>query len=341
MNDIICIIPSYCPGDRLTETIDSLSKQDIACVVVNDGSPREYDDVFEKVKEKCTLLSHAENRGKGAALKTAMAYIDDHYENKIIVCADGDGQHLVKDIENCARKAKEHEGTLVLGVRRFDRENVPFKSYYGNKITEAIFHLFTGVHVSDTQTGLRAFDQELMKKLRTVEGDRYEYEMKQLLYCVKEKIPFFEEEIETVYEGKNECSHFHPLRDSFVIYKQLLSFCLSSILSFFVDFSLFALLSQVFEELAFANVFARIGSGLFNFEVNRKAVFEDGSRPFTSFVRYALLAGSILLVNTLLLYVFVYKLRVNKIIAKLFVEAGLFLVSWYMQKNYVFVRKAA
>lgn len=46
-----------------------------------------------------------------------------------------------------------------------------------------------------------------------VTGDRYEYEMNQLLAMVKEKIPFMEVEIRTIYEDNNSSSM--SSRDSF------------------------------------------------------------------------------------------------------------------------------
>ena len=341
MNDIIALIPSLDPTKALLNVVASLKKEGMRSLIVNDGSAQTYDELFKQLDEDTVVLKHEVNKGKGRALKTGMEYIASTFKDAIVVCVDGDGQHLAKDALSCAKQAMIHKDHLVLGVRVFDEDSVPFKSYYGNKITESIFHLFTSVHVSDTQTGLRAFHQDLIKDFLSVEGERYEYEMQQLLYCVKNKIPFEEVQIETVYEGNNECSHFHPFRDSFLIYKQILRFTASSIMSFFVDLSLFELFSNFLGSVVFANVSARVFSGLFNYGMNRNIVFEDGQQQGRTLFKYFLLAVMILIANTIVLSLLIDHLGLPKLLCKIFTELLMFLVSWYVQKNYVFVQGRA
>lgn len=341
MNDMIALIPSLDPTKALLDVVDSLKKEGIRSLVINDGSSETYDEIFDQLTDGTILLKHESNKGKGRALKTGMEYIDTHFKDTIIVCVDGDGQHLSEDVLNCARTARENKDHLILGVRDFDKDSVPFKSYYGNKITETVFYLFTGVQIADTQTGLRAFHQDLIKEFLSVEGERYEYEMDQLLYCVRKKIPFREVNIKTVYEGNNECSHFHALRDSFLIYKQILKFTASSVLSFFLDLSLFELFSGFLGDVVFANVSARVFSGLFNYGMNRNIVFKDEEDQAKTILKYFFLAVMILIVNTIVLSVLVDHLGLPKLLCKVFTELLMFLVSWYMQKNYVFVQRRA
>ncbi|MBC6498548.1 GtrA family protein [Weissella confusa] len=46
--------------------------------------------------------------------------------------------------------------------------------------------------------------------------------------------------IQTIYEGNNEGTHFHPIRDSLLVYKRFLKFAFSSLSSAMVDIALFA-----------------------------------------------------------------------------------------------------
>lgn len=70
------VIPAFEPDQRLVELLVSLKNyQSIQIIVVNDGSGKEYDQLFEKVNLYATVLTHKENLGKGAALKTAFKYI--------------------------------------------------------------------------------------------------------------------------------------------------------------------------------------------------------------------------------------------------------------------------
>ncbi len=333
------LIPAYCPEETLPELVDELILNDMICVVINDGSPAEYDPIFEKVSKDTIVLVHEKNKGKGAALKTGMKYIRENIKECVVVTADADGQHLTKDVVRCAEKAAARRGALVLGERTFKKGDVPFRSYYGNKITEILFRLFTGKRVSDTQTGLRAFDSSMIPCFLKIEGERYEYEMNQLLLCAEQKIPIEAIPITTVYEDGNKCSHFNPLRDSFLIYKKLIKFALSSFSGFLVDYLLFGIFSILFTGSAgilAANVLARVISATFNYEINRKVVFKDDTNRKDSFFKYALLAAAVLVCNTAILFLLVQGLGVPKLLAKILTEITLFLVSWTVQNKLIF-----
>ena len=336
----IALIPAYCPGDQLAEIVQELKNEDMDVVVVNDGSPAEFNPVFEKLKDISTVLENRPNGGKGAALKKGLAYIQETYESCAVVTVDADGQHLPGDAKRLVDYAGHHTDTLVLGMRDFDRPEVPARSLFGNRCTEKVFWLATGRHIHDTQTGLRAFHSSLIPFLLNVKGDRYEYEMNVLLECVRKNIETMEVEIETVYEGNNECSHFNALRDSFLIYRQILTFAASSLSSFVIDYVLFALFSFLLKGfssgLILANVFARFISGAFNYEVNRRMVFEEEGRRAESAVKYILLAMLVLAMNTCILYVLADVIGIPSLIAKVLTEVMLFAFSWSMQKTYVF-----
>ena len=77
---------------------------------------------------------------------------------------DADGQHLPEDMIKLLEFAEMNHNTLVLGTRMVG-SRMPLKSRLGNLITRGVFHLVSGVKVSDTQTGLRAFRTELLDTL--------------------------------------------------------------------------------------------------------------------------------------------------------------------------------
>ena len=69
----VVIIPAYKPDGTLTELIEKLESFDVEKIVVDDGSGSEYEDVFRTVEDRCILLRHEKNRGKGAAVKTGLS----------------------------------------------------------------------------------------------------------------------------------------------------------------------------------------------------------------------------------------------------------------------------
>ena len=93
---LIVIIPAYEPPEEFINYAVRVAEFAGELVVVNDGSGREYDDIFEKVQqiENVKYIAYGENHGKGYALKQAFKYCSEKYdEDYVCVTADCDGQH--------------------------------------------------------------------------------------------------------------------------------------------------------------------------------------------------------------------------------------------------------
>jgi glycosyltransferase involved in cell wall biosynthesis len=225
ISSIAVLIPARRLEPALGPLLDSLLDAGIgAIILVDDGSPREDKEVFDSFasKERVHLLRHAVNRGKGRALKTGILYfLDALPEFAGLVTADADGQHASGDILRVANALLASEGRAVLGCRKFEGA-VPLRSRLGNGLTRTIFRLVSGIRVSDTQTGLRAFPASLLPSLAALRGERYEYEMTVLAYlCRRGNVPL-EVPIATIYNEGNRSSHFKPVRDSIRVYSVLL-----------------------------------------------------------------------------------------------------------------------
>ena len=200
----VVVIPALQPDQRLVSYARLLLARGFArLVVVDDGSGPDHAAIFDAVAALpgATVLRHEVNRGKGAALKMAFAHLRETLDQPaVIVTADSDGQHAEADVENVAHCLEERlpARALVLGTRDFGKENVPFKSRAGNRITSVCFRLACRVKLPDTQTGLRAFSSELLSEMLKIEGDRYEYEMRMLSYAAHHGIALIQCPIETV-----------------------------------------------------------------------------------------------------------------------------------------------
>lgn len=321
---------------------DRLFEYGCKIIIVDDGSGEAYQPVFDRVKDICILLRHQENRGKGAALKTAFAYIQKEiWDDNLIGVMDCDGQHLPEDMMRLLEAAGNYRESMVLGVRSVGKE-MPLKSRVGNRITRAVFGLVSGVRVSDTQTGLRAFDIRLIPRLLAIEGERYEYEMNVLMSLAREGVSIEEVPIHTIYrDERNSTSHFHVLRDSVRVYKDILKFALSSMSSFFLDYILFSVLMLCLPHSAgwvlAANITARIFSAYYNYSMNCRFVFHT-RREVKTAANYFALAIFILTMNNLILGMFTQILGMSVYPAKLMTEMILFIVSWLIQ-NFMIFRK--
>ena len=215
--DIALVIPVCDPdAERFPPLVHRLREDFTHVVVVDDGSAQgreAFDDVRDNVD---AVLVHETNRGKGAALRTAFAWVQANLPHVAgVVTVDGDGQHDPEDVRRVAEElARDPTGGIVLGVRTFTGD-VPFRSKLGNFWTRGLFRLLTGLAVSDTQTGLRGIPSALLPRVLAIPGDRYEYEIRMLADARRHPAPPREVPIRTIYLDGNATSHYRPLRDTF------------------------------------------------------------------------------------------------------------------------------
>ena len=341
------LIPAYNPDGKLLALLPRLKERFRHIVLVDDGSTAGK-DVFEKaVPFVDAILVHDRNRGKGAALKTGFAHLGGSTD---VITVDADGQHTPEDIAKVAEALKSHRDGLVLGVRSFSGR-VPLRSRFGNWWTRWFFFLMTGLMVRDTQTGLRGIPAALVPRVAKIPGERYEYEMAMLADAKHHEERPLQIPIETIYIEANATSHFNPLLDTIRIYRRLLQFCLSSILSFALDYAVFIgilaylgrrpdELSQ-HEELLLATVVARFVSSNFNYFYNRLVVFRTKGRKRSFFQYFGLVlvvwALSYGLTDGLSVALGIRGLSVTLI--KVAVDVFLFLSSYWIQKKFIFRSK--
>ena len=348
------LLPSYNPGGKILQVIRDVIAQGFCdIIVVNDGSGKSSAPYFAEIAKMdgCSVLHHEENKGKGAALKTGIAYfLANRPAGAGIVAIDDDGQHLPADIRFCAEAMLENDA-LVLGVRDFSAKNVPLKSSFGNKFTIMVFKLLIGLNISDTQTGLRAIPKLYLASMQNVSGNRFEYETNMLIAAKKEKMTILEVPIGTVYHDKNKATHYRGLADSLVIIIQLAKYACGALLSWAIDFlGFFLLLKFLSANLAFrqwtlifiSTLVARLVSAVFNFIFNKNIVFEyKGKDTGKALVKYAALCGCVVLVSSQLVALlaslpFISANPFSITVVKFFVDAVLFIMNYYIQRRWVY-----
>lgn len=343
------IVPSLNPDDKLIKLVEQLVMRitPSSIIIVNDGSNTATLQHFSKASVMgCTILTHKVNKGKGEALKTAFSHLLTNGERPFsAVCCDADGQHILDDIFTCLDAVKPN--SLVMGCRRFSDKTIPFRSRMGNKTTCRVFKLLCGVDVEDTQTGLRAMDDEVMAQFLEVQGSRFEFEMNMLIDTKERDIAIIQVPISTIYIEDNKTSHFNPFKDSLRIYSVFAKFLLSAILGFVVDIVVYTVLYEVFRRIAgfgwgdvFAAVIARIISSLVNFFVNKNTVFKrqtnDAGLGFM--VRYYSLCVVQLSCSALLVRLLKMILPIYTPVVKIIVDSVLAVISFQVQREWVFAK---
>lgn len=286
------IIPAVDPGLSLRELVDAIgATAQRPVILIDDGSTcTEAIALFEslKLRDHVTVITHACNKGKGAAIKSGIEHAQ-KIDAPFVVTADADGQHLPDDILRIHDIAKTTDRFCV-GAREFGPD-VPFRSRLGNIVTRALFNLASRNPVTDTQSGLRAIPARWYSPFLDINLNRYEFEMLSL-YRVTQQEAVLSVPITTVYEDGNPTSHFRPIIDSSRIYFVLLRYCTVGPTISVAEAIVFFILSRLMDPVG-GFWLARSASVAIYFIAMRKVVF----RSRDNIVKQAFLYIALVLAN--------------------------------------------
>lgn len=341
MKNIFIVIPTLDPDEEIMGNfLKELGKDFEHILVVNDGSKEIHDKFFESLKKDgIVVLKHYKNYGKGRGLKNALNYILNEYSDiSGIVTCDSDGQHSVKDIKKIAKEVVKNPDKLILGVRNFDKENVPSKSKIGNKMTRNVLKSFVGLDISDTQTGLRGMSRKVMSEFLDTQGERYEYETKMLIACQEKNIKIKEVEIETIYLNNNEASHFNPVKDSIRIYSLFMKYIGISLSTYLVDiilFSWFLGVLRISSSILAATILARVMSSIYSYFAYSNTKFKNikGS----TLAKYNLLIIVQMFMSGCFTTFFFSLLDINVLVIKVIVDLVIWFMNMFLEREFVFV----
>ena len=348
------IIPALNPDDKLVALIKDIIKSKYLknivkkIIIVDDGSGKKHQPIFQQLSDlslpNLIILHHNKNLGKGAALKTGFSYFETNLPYLSgIATMDSDGQHTVSALSNCLTKFSLHQDSLVIGVRHFTNA-VPFRSQFGNILTSHIVKMLTHQNISDTQTGLRVIPMAYIPNLIKFSGDRFEFEFDMLLQAKKYGIKVVEQPIPTVYIDGNSSSHFRVIRDSLTIYARFLKFAASGFASFIIDIGLFYLVlfligNHILNSILIATIVSRVLSSIVNYSINHHIVFNHAGQR--TFLKYSCLFiiqmfASGFFTNALTTLLPATSGQVMPTIAKVIVDFTLFIVSYQIQRDFIF-----
>ena len=109
-------------------------------------------------------------------------------------------------------------------------------------------------------------------------------------------------------------------------------------ISTLVDYGIYMALGFIFPQLAYAARFipARVASATCNYLLNRLVVFKKGTT--SSVFKYILLAACVMLISALCVNCLEH-LGLGSFLSKVLIDAPMFFVNYYFQKEFVFKKK--
>jgi glycosyltransferase involved in cell wall biosynthesis len=130
-------------------------------LVIDDGSKDRTSEVAQLAGAE--VIRHSKNLGKGMALKTGFEHVAKN-GCKIIITMDSDGQHDPEDIHKLVAPILKGEADIVNGSRYLNGtdKNTPLYRRIGQNILDNATNLNAGLHITDTQSGFRAFARDTL-----------------------------------------------------------------------------------------------------------------------------------------------------------------------------------
>lgn len=207
----VVLIPTYNNGGTLAQVISDVKEYASDVIVVNDGSTDNTAEILTAI-EDIRIISYAENRGKGYALKLGLSRAYE-WGYRYAITIDSDGQHYADDIAVFVERIEQSPETLLIGARNLTADNMPSKNSFANKFSNFWFKIETGQSLSDTQSGYRLYPLEKLQNIRLVTR-RYEFEVEIIVRAAWRGVKVENVPIKVYYAPDDKrVSHFRPLRD--------------------------------------------------------------------------------------------------------------------------------
>ncbi|WP_455645900.1 glycosyltransferase family 2 protein [Methanosphaera sp.] len=196
MSNVAVLLPAYNEEVSIASMILLSSKYADEVIVIDDGSLDRTSEVSKLAG--ATVLRHETNEGKGAALKTGFSYAKDF---DIIVTIDADGQHNPGEIPLVIKPIEDGVADIVNGSRYINGgdKNTPKYRRVGQTVLDTATNIASGVKLTDTQSGFRAFSSDSVKYFN-FDPDGFGIESDMLIEASNHNLSIMEVEITVRYD---------------------------------------------------------------------------------------------------------------------------------------------
>ena len=165
---VIALIPAFNEERFIGSLVLATRPYVDLVVVVDDGSADQTSQIAQAAG--AVVLRHQVNQGKAAAANTGFNYLRP-LKPAAVVMLDGDGQHSADDIPGVLAPVLEDGADIVVGSRFLSvKSEIPAYRKVGQHSLTLLTNLASGVRVSDSQSGYRAFSRRAVEALTFGQG---------------------------------------------------------------------------------------------------------------------------------------------------------------------------
>jgi glycosyltransferase involved in cell wall biosynthesis len=202
------VIPCFNEGASIATLVLEVRQHVPFVMVVDDGSTDDTSALAASAG--ATVVSHARNIGKGAALKTGLAAaLKRGFE--WVLTMDGDGQHKPQDAPAFLRCAEQTYAQLVVGNRMHNPQAIPWLRRQVNRWMSRRLSERAGQFLPDSQCGYRLVNLKACAGV-PLQTDHFEIESEMLLAFVRAGYRVEFVPIQVV--GRGRSSHIRPVADA-------------------------------------------------------------------------------------------------------------------------------
>lgn len=160
---VIAAIPCY-NEDRFIGSVVLKAREFVErVIVVDDGSTDETAKIAEAAG--ALVVRHEINKGKGMAMNTAFQWAKENGVQAMVLL-DGDGQQEPAYIPDLLKPVLEGKADITLGSRFLNMTSkIPRYRIVGQRILTFVTNFGSGVNITDTQSGFRAFSRKSIETL--------------------------------------------------------------------------------------------------------------------------------------------------------------------------------
>jgi len=210
----VCIlIPAYNAANTLRGVALECLEQGYPVAVVDDGSS---DGTGQSVSDlPVTLLVHAENLGKGAALKTGFSWaLQQGFDG--VITLDADGQHDPTAVSQLLDEADKKGCDCLLASRHSQFEEMAGLRKVWNRFGVWCIRKRTGFEITDSQSGFRYYRSKLLQAVQ-LEKNGYDLEMELLVKGWKAGFKIGSLPVPARVADGRATSHYRPVQDTVTI----------------------------------------------------------------------------------------------------------------------------
>jgi glycosyltransferase involved in cell wall biosynthesis len=204
------VIPVYNERATLLDLVERVRAVPIRkqIILVDDGSRDGTQDVLRELEadprddaqNTIQVVYHAENRGKGAALRTGF----EHATGQVVVVQDADNEYDPSEFPRLLQPLVEGKADVVYGSRflgDYSHRVLYYWHYLGNRFLTTLSNCFTNLNLTDMETCYKVFRSEVIKDiLPTLKQDRFGFEPEITAKVARRRLRIYELSIS--YSGR-------------------------------------------------------------------------------------------------------------------------------------------